>query len=96
MKVLFSKKAQRTVTYWRIVDLEEFIEIMTKHKPTEIRCDCWSSKMPIYVITEYLQDNRVMAFCNSYEDKSPSEITLEDIYKSLRYGGLSDSYIVAM
>ena len=90
----FNHKTQRTVTDTRIVTLEEFIAILQTYKPKEIWCNMWSTKKPFLVITEYLGDDKILLFCNANSDLTPQESTMQQIYKSHRYGGLSDSHFV--
>lgn len=88
----FNHKTQRTVTDTKLVTLEEFIEILQTYKPKEIWCNMWSTKKPFLIITEYLDDNKIKVFCNADSDLTPRKTSIEQIYKSHRYGGLSDSH----
>jgi hypothetical protein len=82
------------VTDKSAVSFEQFKEILLKHKPREIWCDHWSSKKPFYVITEYLDEHSFLIICNANSDLTPIAATFEEIYKSIRYGGLADCYFV--
>ena len=94
MKIEFNHKTKRTVTDTRLVTLEEFTAILQKHKPKEIWCNEWSSKKPFLIISEYLDDDKIKVACNAHSDQTPQESTIQRIYKSYRYGGLSDSHFV--
>lgn len=94
MKIEFNHKTIRTVTDKRLVSLEEFIEILLRHKPSEIWCEKWSAKKPFLVITEYVGKNSVKSFCNADSDTTPRISTMTQLYNEHRYGGLSDSYFV--
>ena len=92
-KKYFSKVKERVVKDVTPFDRIEFLSAFLKNRPTEIWCDEWSSKAPLYVITEY-KENSIMCYCNSAADKTPTEQDQDYIYYQLKYAGLAQSYFV--
>jgi len=78
--ILFSKQQQRVINNTVCVTKEEFIEILNNNKPKEIFNRVYSLKKPYWVITEYLGNNKVKY--KSWVDKTPSELSMESLYKS--------------
>lgn len=94
MKKQFAIFRERTVVDKISFTKEQFIDIISSDKPTEIQNDEWSSRMPFIVITEY-NENGIKYYCNGAADKTPEQKTIEQLYNFLRYQGLDDCYINA-
>ena len=89
----FQTTKQRTVTDVRPFTQEEFINALNEHKPKEIFNSHYSSKVPCWIITEYLSNNRIKYFAHSAADKTPIELSMENLYKSWKTQGLEECYI---
>lgn len=63
------------------ITLGEFYQLLHTYKPTEFYNTMYSEKTPCYYITEYLNANTVMYYANSWADKTPKKITIEQLYK---------------
>lgn len=93
-RIEFNHKTTRTVVDKRAVNFQEFCNLIDSHKPKKLRCDEWSSKEPIYTIIRYLGDQKVIAIAHAVDREAQIETSYEKIFKSLRYGGLSDTYFL--
>lgn len=93
MEIQFATRETRTVTDLKPVSSEEFVRILQKYKPREIYNSQWSSKTPLYFITEYSEDSFMM-YCNGRADRTPYKNTPQGLFDSLKYQGLSDCFFV--
>ena len=91
--ILFSKQQQRVINNTVCVTKEEFIEILNNNKPKEIFNRPYSLSKPCWVITEYLGNNKVKYYAKSWVDKTPTELSMESLYKSWSEAGLSECFI---
>lgn len=88
----FNKKRDRIVTDVLPISKEDFINILIINKPSKIFNSPYSTKIPCWVITEYLENNRIKYFANGWADKTPVEESIENVYDSWKSQGLTNSY----
>ena len=73
--------------------LEEFIDTLNKYKPKEIFNYYYSSIVPCWTITEYLENGNVKYFAQGWAHKNPVEESMDNLYKSWLLQGLDKCYI---
>lgn len=92
--IKFNKSVKRIVYDNKPLEEKEFIELLLKHKPTEIYHEYWSRTKPCWIITEY-NDNGIMYYSNAYasEDRKPEPKSYNNLYNYLRTQGLQNCFI---
>lgn len=65
---------------------EQFISVLSEKKPKEIFNSYYSLTRPCWVITEYLGDNKIKYFSNGWQDRTPIEESIENLYIILKRG----------
>jgi len=78
------------ITYYKKgLSFEEFKKLLLEYKPKNIINMPYSAKKPCWVITEYLDNDRIKYFANGWADKTPVEASFEDIHSSWLIQGLN-------
>ena len=73
------------------VTQNRFKYLINKYKPSELYCTPYSTKKPCYHIVEYLEGGKVLFYADSAADKTPKEITYDQLYKYIE-NSLSECY----
>lgn len=94
MKKYFHTKREIKTIVYDVVSLEEFKIILKEYKPTKIFNVPYSKTVPCWYITEYIDDNTISYYANSFADKTPIIADIEKVYKSWRIQGLDECYFV--
>jgi len=94
MEIQFATRETRMVTTFKQVTYEEFAIIIEKYKPREICNSQWSAKIPFIVITEYIESDKMMLYCNAEASKNHTIKTYYELFDFMKYQGLSDCFFV--
>lgn len=89
MEVNLYKHKDIVKTVRENITLGEFYQLLHTYKPTEFYNTMYSEKTPCYYITEYLNANTVMYYANSWADKTPRKITIEQLYSTWLIEGMN-------
>ena len=77
------------------ITLEQFKEMMSEIRPTKLFSEGFIDGVPLFVITEYKADGKLMFYSALWKDKTPLETTLDGLYSALeRNNGIENIFIV--
>lgn len=92
MKTNFCIKKERTVVDYTVFTEEEFKKALLVNKPKKIFNTHYSTKKPCWIITEYLDNDRVKYYADGWAQKEPVEEKISNIYVSWKNQGLRECY----
>lgn len=92
MKQHFHTTKERIVIDKISFDLTRFCNTLNAFRPKEIFNSQYSENIPCWIITEYLEGNRVKYYANGWADKTPIEESMENIHCSWKIQGLIDCF----
>ena len=70
----------------------QFKALLTRSMPFEIFNSHYSTKKPCWYIAQYIDEDTVLYYADNWADKTPKEITLDDLYESWKLQGLENCY----
>jgi hypothetical protein len=93
-EVYFRTEKEKRVIEYSPLSVKDLALLITKEKPNKIFNSEWSATKPFLEITEYIDDERFMMFCNGWADKTPQEFTPIRLYQHLKYQGYESCFIL--
>lgn len=94
MEIQFATRKTSMVTILKQVTYEELVIIIEKYNPREIYNSQWSVKIPFIVITDYIESDKMMLYCNAEASKTPTIKSYYELFDFLKYQGLSECFFV--
>lgn len=92
MKTVFYNKKERVVVDYIRFEEKEFIETLLKEKPKKIFHNFYSKEKPCWIITNYLDENKIEYYADSWSNKTPIVAELTNFYKYVNNQGLTKIY----
>ena len=89
--VFYTKKERVTVDYIRFEE-REFTDLLQKEKPKEIFHNFYSQEKPCWVITDYLEENKIKYYATAWSNKQPRVSDISSFYRYVCNQGLTEIF----
>jgi hypothetical protein len=91
MKIGFTEELAQVKKVKVIIGFSDFKKLLLSKKPKGIFVPSYSKERPLWNIIKYIEDYSVLAYADSWAERSPVEFTLEKAYQTM---SLDESYFL--